>query len=242
MSKKKYKNPALIEAVFELRFPSKTEWGMSTFIKFANAASKLGYSEVVDAAQGIEVSFSPADQSPQVKQVSRRIQTWNKEKNQLWQASPELYAANRREPYTGWENFRPHIFKGFEIYVKIAQPKKAERLVMTYVNRIEFDETQRLSDLLIFVPPEVNYADQISNIAGITEQVFRDGDEISVTVGRDLSVKENKAFNLNISYTVKLPSLEQKKLKDVTEKAHQRIIDAFEKSITNEQKEKMEVL
>lgn len=236
----KYKNPALVEAVFELRFPSKNEWGMSSFIKFANAANKQGYTELIDAAPGYQVNFSTTDQSPQVKQVSRRIQTWNKEKNQLWQASPELFAANRRAPYLGWEKFRPHIFQGFELYSRIAQPKKAELLVMTYVNQIEFSDTQKASDFLVFIPPEVSYADQINNIGCFTEQVFKDGDEISITAGRDLSIKKNIAINLNIGYTIKLPSLDKNRLKEITEKAHQRIVDAFEKSITDLQKERME--
>lgn len=213
---------------------------MSSFIKFANQANKLGYSELVDASPGYQVSFSNLDKSPEVKQISRRVQTWNKEKTQLWQASPELFAANRREPYLGWEKFRPHIFKGFDLYCTIAKPKKAEVLAMTYLNRIEISNSQSLSDYLVFMPPEVNYADKINNIACFTEQQFQDGDEISITAGRDLSVKKKLAISLNVSYQIKLPPLDKLSLQKATDKAHQRIIDAFEKSITDLQRKKME--
>jgi hypothetical protein len=72
LSKLKYKKPAIIEAVFELRLPTDNSWGVSSFIKFANAASKKGFSEVVDAAEGFQVNFSNGvDEKPELKQVSR---------------------------------------------------------------------------------------------------------------------------------------------------------------------------
>jgi hypothetical protein len=47
---------------------------------------------------------------------------------------------------------------------------------------------------------------------------------------------------LNIVYTTRLPSLEIKNLKKNIEKGHQRIISAFEMSITDKQRERMEVI
>ncbi len=242
MNKAKYKHPVLIEAVLELRFPSNDKWGMSSFIKFANLARKEGCTEVVDAPDGFQVNFSFGEgKQPELQPVSRRIQTWNKEKTRLWQASPELFAANIRSPYPGWEKFKPHILKGFEIYSKIAQPKKAVTLSINYVNKIEFDNNNPPLDYLIFFPPKVDYADSIDNFGCLTQQTFKNGDAITVSTARDLT-PDTMAIMLNILYTAKSPSLETNSLKQTIERAHTRVIDAFEKSITVKQRERMEVI
>ena len=242
MNKTKYKHPVLVEALLELRFPSNDKWGMSSFIKFANLASNEGYTEVVDAPDGFQVNFSFGEgKQPELQPVSRRIQTWNKEKTQLWQASPELFAANVRTPYLGWEKFKPHILKGFELYSKIARPKKALSLSINYVNKIEFDNGNSPLDYLVFFPPEVDYADKVDNFGCLTQQTFKNGDTITVSTARDLTPNV-MAVMLNILYTTKSPALELTNLKEIIEKAHTRVIDAFEKSITPKQKEGMEVI
>lgn len=234
----KYKNPSVIEAVFEVRFPSDNDWGMSSFVKFAKAAEKAGYSEVVDAGEAFQFSFQSQEKTiPEVKPISRRIQTWNKSKNELWQASPDLYAANRREPYLGWENFRAHIFKGLDIYSKLAKPKKALQASLHYVNRIKFDEDP--SEYVLFVPPMFQYADTFQSFTCHTHQTFKSGDSIIVSSSKDPAVEKRPALILNIVYTTPLPSLDRKSLKTVVEKGHEVVIKAFEKSITDKQRERM---
>ncbi len=242
MNKTKYKHPVLVEAVLELRFPSNNKWGMSSFIKFANLANDEGFTEVVDAPDGFQVNFAFGEgKQPEMQPVSRRIQTWNKEKTRLWQASPELFAANVREPYQGWEKFRPHILKGFELYSKIAQPKKAEILSINYVNKIEFDDDNPPLDYLVFFPPTVDYAEDTNNSGCFTQQTLKSGDTITVSTGRDLTPNA-MAIMLNILYTAKSPRLELNNLKETIERAHARVIDAFEKSITSKQRERMEAI
>lgn len=243
MSKPRYKHPALLETVFELRFPPDNSWGISSFIEFANLASKQNYTKIVDAVEGFQFNFSASgNEPPQVKPVSRRIQTWNEEGTQLWQASPELYAANRRKPYQGWETFLPHILKGFDLYKQVANPTKAEVLAMNYINRIDVDISKHNpSDYITFLPPSIAFADSITNLSCQTEQQFDDNDTIVVIVSRDLSEpREGVSILLNILYTTKEPNLDTNKLVETIQKAHSRVIDAFEKSITDKQRERME--
>jgi uncharacterized protein (TIGR04255 family) len=242
LSKIKYKRPVLAEAVFELRFPINNQWGMRSFVDFANKAASAGYTEVVDGADGFQFSFLGGEGNlPEVKAVARRIQTWNKEKTQLLQASPELFAVNRRSPYEGWEKFSPNIYKGFEIYSKIAKPKKADAMVISYINQIKLPNLDNLSDYIVSSPPIISYGDRIENFGYLIQQSFKDGDIIAVSTGRNPS-QENTVIDLNIVYTTRLPSLEIKNLKKNIEKGHQRIISAFEMSITDKQRERMEVI
>ena len=240
-----YKNPSLIETVCELRFAPPTKWSMSSFIKFASLAEKAGFPNVVDAGEGFQFNFAVSAgkrQPPTMKPVLGRLQTWNQEKTELWQAGPELFAANRRSPYKGWETFRPHILKGFEVFAKIAKPKKASLMVLTYINRIEVDLSKNSpSDFVSFLPYEIKYADHPTNYGRHTEQQFKDGDKIVIIAGKNIDSDDGKnSIILNISYTIPEPNLEMAAFKKHLEKAHSRIIAAFEKSITDVQRKRME--
>ena len=238
MDEIRYNNPAIVEAVFELRFSGSSPWNISSFIEFAALAKAEGYTKLVDAAQGFQVNFPMSESvAPQITRVAGRIQTWNEEGTQLWQAGPQLYAANRRKPYRGWEQFRPHILRGFELYKQVANPQEAETLVLQYVNRVEADIPR---DFVTFLPPEIQYADTISNFACRTDQVYSDGDMIATISARDTTSTSEMAVILQVVYTMNRPSLVEQDLSDNIDKAHLRIVEAFEKSITPKQRERMQ--
>ncbi|MGQ0541477.1 MAG: TIGR04255 family protein [Blastocatellia bacterium] len=240
-----YKYPSLIETVCELRFSSPTKWNMSSFIKFASLAEKAGFPVVVDAGEGFQFDFAVTAgkaQPPKMKPVLGRIQTWNQEKTELWQAGPELFAANRRSPYKGWEVFRPHILNGFELYLRIAKPKKASSMVLTYINRIEFNPLkEKPSKFVRFLTDEIEFADKMINYGRHSEQVYKDGDRIVIIAGKNMQAgSSDDSIILNISYTTLEPKLEIVAFKKHLEKAHSRIIAAFEKSITDVHRKRME--
>lgn len=242
MSERRYNHPTILEAVFELRFQSVKSWGISSFVEFARLAKEHGYPVLKDAAESLQVRFPISGSgAPTMAPVASRVQTWNEEGTQLWQASPEMFAANRRAPYRGWQDFRPHILQGFELYRKVANPEQADVLRMQYVNRIEVDlEQNDPSDFVKFLTPEIQYADGIDNFVCRTEQSFLDGEKIAVTSTRDLSATSGVAIILDILYTANKPSLEQGALADTIEKAHSQVVSAFEKSVTDALRERME--
>lgn len=239
LTEPKYKHPSLVEAVFQMTFPSDSKWGMSSFIKFAKAAELDGFAEVVDVNDGFQVNVQSGASSPEVIPVSRRIQTWNTDRNQLWQAGAEMYAANRRAPYLGWEKFRPHILKGWNSYAKIAKPKKAMQMTLHYVNDIAFSDTEPPSDFVMLVPPDIRYADNKSNFSCTVIETFKSGDIIQVSSGRNPNSPE-LSISLNIIYVKKAPSLEQRELAEQIEACHRKIIEAYEKTITDKQRDRME--
>lgn len=241
MSDRRYQNPTIVEAVCELRFPVAKSWGISSFIKFAELAKQQAHPKIVDAAQGFQVNFPIGSSGmPTMTPVANRVQTWNEEGTQLWQASPQTYAANRRAPYQGWEQFRPHLLKGLDLYREVADLEPAEALVMQYINRVEIDAAQaRLSDLVLFLPPEIQYADNVNNFICRTEQSFNDGEHIAITSARDLPAQTGIAIILDILYTALQPDLQHDALVEGIEKAHSRVTEAFEKSITDALRERM---
>lgn len=244
MSERKYRNPCVLEAVVELRVKAAESWSISSFVEFAGAAKERGYPILKDAAEGFQVAFPVAEGgTPSVTPIANRVQTWNRSETQLWQAGPQLFAANRRQPYEGWDAFRPDVLEGLDLYCSIAKPAEAEALVIRYINRIELLEPNlNPSDFLTFVPPMIQYADKINNFICRTDQAFNDQEQITVTSARDVNSPVKLAVILDISCAMSRPSLEKSRLIDLIDRAHMRISEAFEKSITDGLRERMEVI
>jgi uncharacterized protein (TIGR04255 family) len=236
-----YKHPVILEAVFELRFETVKAWGITSFVEFARLAKEKGYPVLKDAAQSFQVIFPLSSSgAPTMTPISNRVQTWNEAETQLWQASPEMFAANRRTPYEGWVAFLPHILVGLELYRKVAEPEKAEAMKLQFINRIEVDVRQNSpADLVRFLPPEIQYGDRVNNFVCRTDQAFRDGGQIAVTTTRDMSAANGVAIVLDVLYVTPNPNLEPGSLMSTIEIAHGRVLSAFENSITNVLRERM---
>lgn len=242
MKERKYKHPSVLEAVVELRVVPSSAWGISSFVEFAGLAKDRGYPILKDAAPGFQISLPVSGGKPQVlASAANRVQTWNESGNQLWQAGPQLFAANRRAPYEGWEKFRPHVAEGLELFLKLAKPEKVEALVMQYVNRIALDnENQDPSEFLVFAPPTISYAEKVTNFICRAEQSYNDQDSIAVTSTRDQSTPGSTGIILDIIYTSRQPSLESSQLMSLIDSAHLRVTEAYEKSITESLRKRME--
>jgi uncharacterized protein (TIGR04255 family) len=237
----KYKKPAIIEAVFELRFESISNWEIGSFVKFAELAKQNGFPIMRDSPQQFQVVFNP-NREPITNKAASHIQTWNEQETQLWQAGNSLYAANQREPYQGWQVFKPHILKGFELFEDVANPKIAEILTLRYINRLVLDEKEDPNSLFWLLPSGIKFSDNLLKFASKIEYGFENNERIVITCAKDISQETENAIILDILYVKPKPQLERIKLEKTIEKIHNRIVDKFENSIKDELRKKMEVL
>jgi uncharacterized protein (TIGR04255 family) len=237
----KYKKPVIVEAVFELRFNPLPNWQIGSFVKFAELAKKKDFPIMQDSPQQFQVTFTP-NHEPITNKSASHIQTWNEDKTRLWQAGQSLYAANQREPYEGWGVFRPHILKGFELYKEVANPKEAEVLILRYINRIILNKSEEPSSLLIFLPSGVNFSKNLLNFGCKAEYAFEDNERITITCTKDISQKKENAVILDILYLKPKPNLDINSLESTIEKVHNRILESFEESITEELRQRMEAI
>lgn len=237
----KYKKPVLIEAVFELRFKPLPNWEIGSFVKFAELAKENGFPVLRDSPQQFQVTFAP-NHEPVINQGASHIQTWNKEETKLWQAGQVLYAANQREPYDGWEKFRPHILKGLKIFKNVAKPKKAEILAMRYINRINLTKSEKPDSLIVFLPSGIEFSENVSDYGCKAEYIFENDEKIVITSAKDNSQKGENALIIEILYIKPNPSLEIDILSETIETIHNRILEKFEKSITDKLRKRMEVV
>ncbi len=236
----KYKKPTIIEAVFELRFKPLPNWEIGSFVKFSELAKENGFPILKDSPKQFQVSFG--SEKPVITSATSHIQTWSMDESQLWQAGQTLYAANQREPYQGWEIFRPHIVKGLDIYKEVANPQAAEALIMRFINRIIIDDQEAPSSLIAFLPHNLEYSNNLVNYGCKAEYKFEEEEIISITATKDITQTNINAIILEILYLKPNPSLESEELNNTIEKIHDRIGEYFEKSITDKLRVKMEVL
>jgi len=236
---KKYKKPVVIEAVFELRFKPLPSWEIGSFVKFAELAKENGFPTLRDSPQQFQVTFAP-NHEPIINQGASHIQTWNKEETKLWQVGQILYAANQREPYDGWEDFRPHILKGLKLFKQVAKPKEAEILAMRYINRINITKSEKPDSLITFLPSGIEFSQNISDYGCKAEYKFENDEKIVITSAKDSSQKDKNALILEILYIKPKPSLEINSLSEAVKTIHDRIVERFEKSITDKLRKRME--
>jgi len=237
----KYKKPVVVEAVFELRFKPLPNWEIGSFVRFAELAKENGFPILRDSPQQFQVTFAP-NHEPIINQGASHIQTWNNEETKLWQVGQVLYAANQREPYAGWEDFRPHILKGLELFKQVANPQTAEVLAMRYINRINLTKSEKPDSLLVFLPSGIEFAENISDYGCKAEYKFEGDEKVVITSAKDSSQTNENSLILEILYFKPKPSLDIDSLSEVVETIHSRIVERFEKSITEELRKRMEVI
>ena len=236
----KYNNPSILEAVFELRFPSTQPWEMRYFVEFSNLAKDNGFPILKDSPQQVQVTFKN-NQEPIINRGASHIQTWNVENTKLWQAGQLLFAANQREPYSGWEDFRPHIIKGLRIYYDIVKIQKAESLSLRYINRIEFADDELPDKLLNFLPSGIDYKKNPSNYVCRVEYDYENGEKIIIISAKeDSNVKKNSII-LELLYLKPNPELNIKEIESTIDRIHENIRHHFEDLITDELRSRMEI-
>ncbi len=236
----KYYKPSVLEAVFELRFPPTQTWEMRYVVEFSNRANANSFPVLKDSPQQVQVTFKN-NQEPIINKGASHIQTWNVENTQLWQAGQLLFAANQREPYNGWENFRPHILKGLEIYYDIAKPQTAETLSIRYINRIQFNDDELPNKLIKFLPSGIAYEKNPSNYMCRVEYDYENGEKmIIISAKEDSNIKKNSII-LELLYLKPNPELDITNIESTIDRIHENIRQHFENSITDELRNRMEI-
>ena len=134
-----YKNPPLVEAIAEFRFPPGTELDV--------VVPGLVYQELrrefpkSRAAVGIEsaVKAGPAGIEQRLTQTPR-LQLRKDDERIVVQVSPAWLAVNHVAPYRSWElEYLPAIMRALEVYALAAGVTGVLSATLRYVNRITLD-------------------------------------------------------------------------------------------------------
>ncbi|MGH7601649.1 MAG: TIGR04255 family protein, partial [bacterium] len=208
----------LLEAVCEFKFQPHSSWNP--------AVPDLIYEKVKTQFPQREAmnGLSEEAPAPSAKTKFRRA-----DGSALLQVSPKLLAINQLRPYSSWLQFKKTILEAYAIYRELVHPAGLTRLGLRYINQIEIPETKiEIGRYLrgcpegyhkLFLSTEFPFETEQENLAMILAHVPHDEGDFS-------------HFFLDLDYGAFPMATEE--ISPVLERAHERIEQTFEASLTDE--------
>ncbi|MGQ9571149.1 MAG: TIGR04255 family protein [Thermodesulfovibrionales bacterium] len=242
---RKYKNPPVVEALCEFQFIPSQLWDITI--------PGLIYERVKDnfpdkqEQMSLSVQFHPTERGFEHKAeiAPPRVQFYKKDKTALIQIAQDLLAVNQLKPYPRWEIFKSMIFENLQIFKEVTNPKGFKRIGLRYINIFEFSQPNvKLEDYFrfnLYIPEDL--PQNMQSFFTRVEFPFEEGNEILILALSSLIPKRpgTTSILLDIDYSmVKPDSIPLTSANDWLDLAHQRIEEAFEKSITEKQRETFE--
>jgi uncharacterized protein (TIGR04255 family) len=132
---KKYRNPPIIEAVCEFRFPPSVSWDLTIHGLMFGKIQKEFPNKTQQIVQNVNFTQTPEGLQQQVVTSEQTIFSTD-DKRLLIQLGSHILAINCLEPYPTWEGFKPQMQKAFTTLTGIIDVKELERISFRTVNRI----------------------------------------------------------------------------------------------------------
>lgn len=234
-----YKNPPIIQAICEYSLEPTQSWDWTV--------PGLLYNQVKDSFPKkrerniLQVEFQGGANviPPAVKGGIARVEFLTEDEKTLIQVGPDLVAAHRLRPYTGWASFRPIILRAFDAYANIAKPRGIRRIGLRFINRIEMsrEEDVRIEDYLLAVPRVPTEIPQtFGTWAQRVEIPFRSIEAVLILQSGSVRGGDGKiAFMLDLDFVTAAPeSLPLEDNERRLEAAHAEVEKAFEACVTDE--------
>jgi len=223
----RYKNPPLIEALCELQF-QKT--GMVPNIILGKLYEQIeGDFPTVETFKGIGVKANDEKLSQSIV-VEERTRFVSKDKTRLIQVGEGLLVANQLKPYADYSTFRAFIKNVVDTYYKVAKPEGLQSIGMRYINRVEMNLNQPLSDIfnIGFTMPDT-FQDFPDPFLLRTEFEYSEGRDKLIVILATAQIQDNstKAIMLDFDYRLVKPEGINEELLEWMDKAHEKIEDAF---------------
>ncbi len=239
---KKYKNPPLVEALCEFRFISDEPWDLTLpGLIYEKVKKEFPHRQ---QQLGIDVQFRPTEKGLEhkIEPAPPRIQFLNEDKNALIQIAPDLLVVNQLKPYPNWERFKKKILEIFRIYKEIARPRSFRNIGLRYINIIEINEQKiELKEYFRFYPYIPNdLPEDFDSFLVRAEFPFESAKErLILTLTRVIPKNPDViSILLDLYYAAVAPEyIPFDKVEEWLEKAHERIENAFESSITDKTRE-----
>lgn len=232
MEQKTYKNPPILEAVFEARFAGTTGFSEALLASFREAVS--AHFPVHAKAKRNEVHVQIENEKENVnRQVFEFDQLSSEDGKYLLQIEQNRVSVHRLSPYTSWTEFAPILHAVLAAHAEYFAPKAVTRLGLRYINRI--DSSDRFSDLFTMhfnLPANLDAQVLVSSSAFIV-RANEAGDLYKILVGAADQNLRPESYLLDMDYfnDSSVPAL--KGINDWLENAHVSIENLFESLITS---------
>lgn len=236
VGKRKYKYPAIKEAIFEAKFnydsfDSAVPGQIFERIKSEFPNKQDIKHEILFLEKDVSIQPMPMIQTPLMR-------ARNENNSELLQFGPGIIAANRFK-YTTWEDFLPSIKKITHAYLDIAKPQITNSVGMRYINSFLIPESNtKITDYFkIYIDiPDLSVLNGFNLLLANTIKVDDDLFSVRTKFLTDalLPNEHGNKFILDIDCYISpniMPDVE--KIALIASKAHNIISDIFEKIITD---------
>ena len=164
LKKRKYKTPAIQEAIVEAKFSynsfDNTLPGQ-VFERIKGNFPKKKNLELITLVLGASDNGVKPSLAPQAP----ILQAWRMDESELVQLGPGVAVANRIK-YSSWQDFLPAVKEIMSAYISVAEPEKLIRLGTRYINRFLIPhDSVSLGD---FFNVGMAIPSTIHNLAGLT--------------------------------------------------------------------------
>ena len=140
---KKLNKEPLIDAVFEVRFSSKTP----ASVIFPGFLFGLDGDKIIESLPIAQLSKAIRDASPQLKFAPLSRVDWGQFYINIGDNSVSVSC---KYPYSGWSNFKPAIYKAVEMLADSKIVDKVHRYSMKYVDMIPSSDDQHKVSMINF--------------------------------------------------------------------------------------------
>jgi len=228
---KKYSNPPLTEAVFELFFES-SNWSPAIPGIFYNKVQKR-YPIISQSPGGFGISFGP--KGLQLGSGNNDLtQFKSTDGTSIIQLSNNLLTVNKLPEYEGWESYKLMILKALDVLKEVLDVKKVNRIGLKAINKIEINKATYENFKEFFtVYPVLPEGSNTSSIHLNYETPVNFDSVLAISLATLNKEKEYEAPTLFQLYFTKIKNAKIQEIEDWIEIAHGHLNKAFEVSLTD---------
>lgn len=153
-SKVQYKNPPIIESVFEIFFSAKVPWSEELKNSLLKAVPKKFHGKVenlnfhsidLNVAAGQPITAKSSQPTP-------RVRCWTESKDRMLQFGPDMVAINAFPRYSTIEDYLPELLAFFEVVATQMKVERVNWLGQRFINQIKTPENVAPTDLFEVYP------------------------------------------------------------------------------------------
>ena len=235
-----YKRPPLIEALCEFRFDPGQPWDWTIPGLLYAELGKEFPKKREQRAYEIALQEGPKEAKHSLRQELARMQFLREDESALMQIGHDILAVNHLRPYPSWPNLRALIGRILNAYRKVASPKGFHRIGLRFINRLEIPEKSpfEIEDYLTAIPAiPRNLPQTFARWLQRTDLPFEEIDgmlTLQTASVVDSEPADSTVFMLDLDcWTVEPGKIELDQAMDWVERAHAKVEEAFEASITD---------
>ncbi|WP_436516099.1 TIGR04255 family protein [Ekhidna sp. To15] len=237
---KKFKNPPLTEAVFEL-FYQTSNWNPATPGTYYSKVSK-DYPVITQSGGGFGIALGA--QGVQIGSGNNNLTQFKSQDNSsIIQLSNNLFTVNKLPKYGGWESYKEMILEAVELLYSTIDIQQINRIGLRAINKLDvkshsLENFKRSFNVYPNMPNGI--VNDFNSLQLNYETSFPDNEVLAVnfaTLRKESGYEAPVQFQL---YYTKLTPVDKNSIEKWLDNAHMQLHSAFDHIVTSEQKKEFD--